>query len=89
MRPPDRCWATNLAIAGFSATHRILETINASEYQRGLSVHRALDFNLQLWLYSPRKSRAFEGEVSPDVEGALNKVQLMCTVHNPKSPLFR
>lgn len=77
MRPPDRCWATNLAIAGFSATHRILETINASGHRRGLSVHHARDYNLQAWLSSPHKSRAFEGEMSLDVEGALNRVQLI------------
>lgn len=31
MEPPDRCWATAFAMAGFSATHRILdmtETVN-------------------------------------------------------------
>lgn len=25
MEPPDRCWATAFAMAGFSATHRILD----------------------------------------------------------------
>ncbi len=42
--PPDRCWATDLAIEGFSATHRTLGAILGKLFSIGHEGRVLMDY---------------------------------------------